>query len=151
MLMWVFTLPFVLASEMGLFLPVIMFLIAIAFFGLDQVGAELENPYGIDANDYPLLHLGIAFTDDLDEMVRAAQAEIKKRAAPTSAPTNASGAEERRSQPVVLAVEEEEDDDDDDDGPLWSLGGLSARSEKRSSGAARVPATIAEEPNELES
>uniref|UniRef100_A0A7S4IGA4 Uncharacterized protein n=1 Tax=Prymnesium polylepis TaxID=72548 RepID=A0A7S4IGA4_9EUKA len=50
-----------------------MALIAIAFFGLDQVGAELENPFGTDANDFPLLHMGISLVDDLDSMMHSAQ------------------------------------------------------------------------------
>jgi hypothetical protein len=29
-------------------LPFIMLLVALAFFGLDQVGAELESPFGVD-------------------------------------------------------------------------------------------------------
>ena len=27
---------------------------AIGFFGLDQVGAELEGPFGTDDNDFPV-------------------------------------------------------------------------------------------------
>lgn len=56
MLCWVFSLPFVLANEVGRFLPFIMFLVGISFFGIDQVGAELEGPYGIDDNDLPVQH-----------------------------------------------------------------------------------------------
>ena len=44
LLAWVFSLPFVIVEECGYFTPFVMALIAIAFFGLDQVGAELENP-----------------------------------------------------------------------------------------------------------
>ena len=54
MLCWVFSLPFVLVKEVGNFLPFIMFLVGISFFGIDQVGAELEGPYGIDDNDLPV-------------------------------------------------------------------------------------------------
>ena len=71
-LCWVFSLPFVLANEMQGFLPVIMLLASVAFFGLDQVGAELEGPYGVDDNDFPLLHMGISLVDDLDVMLRNA-------------------------------------------------------------------------------
>lgn len=38
-----------------------------------QVGAELEGPYGVDDNDFPLLHMGVALVDDLDVMLRNAQ------------------------------------------------------------------------------
>ena len=69
-IMWIYSLPFVLVNECGTFLPVIMALIACAFFGLDSVGAELEAPFGVDANDYPLLHWGIALAEDLDVMQR---------------------------------------------------------------------------------
>ena len=81
MICWIFSLPFVLTEECGAFLPFIMFLVSIAFFGIDQVGAELEGPYGIDANDLPLLHMGIALADDLDIVLRAAEASVKDVAA----------------------------------------------------------------------
>ena len=74
---WVFSLPFVLAQEMGTFLPLIEFLVALAFFGIDQVGAELEGPYGIDDNDLPLLHMGISLVDDLDIILRASEQSLR--------------------------------------------------------------------------
>ena len=52
------------------FLPAIMLLASVAIFGLDQVGAELEGPYGVDDNDFPLLTMGLAMCNDLDAMVR---------------------------------------------------------------------------------
>ena len=35
-----------------------------------QVGAELENPFGTDDNDFPLLHMGLALVDNMDSMLR---------------------------------------------------------------------------------
>ena len=67
---WVFSLPVVLVQEVGYFLPGVMLLVSCAFFGLDSVGAELEAPFGVDANDYPLLHWGIDLAEDLDVMTR---------------------------------------------------------------------------------
>ena len=38
--------------------------------GDDQVGVELEGPFGVDDNDFPLLTMGLAMCNDLDAMVR---------------------------------------------------------------------------------
>lgn len=67
---FVFTLPFVIAPLTGHWTPVLALFTAIGFFGLDQVGVELEGPFGIDDNDFPLLAMGLAMCNDLDTMVR---------------------------------------------------------------------------------
>ena len=55
-----------------------------------QVGAELEGPYGVDDNDFPLLHMGISLVDDLDVMLRnahaAADASSRRRSMAQAAP-----------------------------------------------------------------
>ncbi|MCB9701611.1 MAG: hypothetical protein H6711_06960 [Myxococcales bacterium] len=48
------TLPFGLVDTVGVFTPVVVMMVAYAFFGLDAVGDEIENPFGTDANDLPL-------------------------------------------------------------------------------------------------
>eukprot|EP01052_Picozoa_sp_SAG31_P054165 SAG31_NODE_14268_length_817_cov_1.651811_1_plen_158_part_10 len=50
--------------------PIICGFLALGFFGLDQVGAELEGPYGVDDNDLPLLAIGVSLGEDLDAMLR---------------------------------------------------------------------------------
>jgi len=90
MILWVYSLPFVIAADVGLFLPVIMGLTSMAFFGLDQLGAELEGPFGVDPNDIPLLHRALAFVDDCDMMIAAAQREMAERT--PSAPASAASA-----------------------------------------------------------
>jgi putative membrane protein len=47
-------LPFGLVSETGVFTPVVVLVVSYAFFGLDTVGDEIEQPFGTDANDLPL-------------------------------------------------------------------------------------------------
>ncbi|MFF8801350.1 MULTISPECIES: bestrophin family protein [unclassified Methylobacterium] len=47
-------LPFGLAGSLGWSTPVVAALVAYAFFGLDALGDELEEPFGTDANDLPL-------------------------------------------------------------------------------------------------
>ncbi|MBF5040982.1 bestrophin [Aggregicoccus sp. 17bor-14] len=50
-------LPFGLADSVGWFTPVVATLVAYTFFGLDRLGDELEEPFGTDPNDLPLLAL----------------------------------------------------------------------------------------------
>ncbi len=51
-----FTLPFGLVTVEGVgdFTPIIVLMISYAFFGLDAVGDEIEDPFGEDTNDLPL-------------------------------------------------------------------------------------------------
>ena len=53
---WIYCLllPFGLAGSLGWSTPVVAALVAYAFFGLDALGDELEEPFGTDANDLPL-------------------------------------------------------------------------------------------------
>jgi putative membrane protein len=47
-------LPFGLVATTHLLTPVVVLLIAYAFLGLDAVGDELEQPFGLEDNDLPL-------------------------------------------------------------------------------------------------
>jgi len=47
-------LPFGLVSSFGFATPVITAVISYTFFGLDRLGDELEDPFGLEANDLPL-------------------------------------------------------------------------------------------------
>ncbi|MDC3957443.1 bestrophin family protein [Polyangium jinanense] len=49
-----FALPFGIAKTVGVFTPVVVGIVAYAFYGLDAIGDEIENPFGTDANDLPL-------------------------------------------------------------------------------------------------
>ena len=50
----------------------VMFFIAAAYFGLDQVGVMLESPFGTDAADISLLSIGKDLAEDLDVYLRTA-------------------------------------------------------------------------------
>lgn len=50
-------LPFGIVDTIGPFTPVVVLLIGHAFYGLDAIGDELENPFGFDDNDLPLATL----------------------------------------------------------------------------------------------
>jgi putative membrane protein len=47
-------LPFGLVDTIELMTPLVTLLIAFAFFGLDSLGEEMEDPFGTDCNDLPL-------------------------------------------------------------------------------------------------
>ena len=53
---WLFCLllPFGLVDTLGLMTPAVVGIIAYTFFGLDELGDELEEPFGLAANDLPL-------------------------------------------------------------------------------------------------
>ncbi len=48
------TLPFGLVATTGMLTPFVVLLVSYAFFGLDAVGDEIEDPFGEDVNDLPL-------------------------------------------------------------------------------------------------
>lgn len=75
---FVYTVPFVLAPRVGLFTPFVSLFLAAGYFGLDQVGAELECPFGTDDNDLPLLEMGLDLMSDVDTMLRNAARGIKR-------------------------------------------------------------------------
>jgi len=47
-------LPFGLADTIGLATPVVVLFVSYALFGLDGIGDEVEQPFGVDPNDLPL-------------------------------------------------------------------------------------------------
>src|SRR5690606_2226218 len=53
---WLFCvlLPFGLVGVLGWATPLVSALLAYAFFGLDRLGDELEDPFGLEPNDLPL-------------------------------------------------------------------------------------------------
>ncbi|MCB9619984.1 MAG: hypothetical protein H6724_11115 [Sandaracinus sp.] len=77
-----FTLPFGLVDIPGLnvFTPVVVALVSYAFFGLDAVGEEIEEPFGEDPNDLPLG--AITRTIEINLRQRLGDAELPPAAKP---------------------------------------------------------------------
>lgn len=63
---WVFSLPFVLVEFAGYLTPLFMTLIAIGFFGLDEVAEILESPFQNKANNIDLKLYGQHLLQDLE-------------------------------------------------------------------------------------
>lgn len=52
--LYCFLLPFGLVDSIGFMTPFVVAIVAYTFFGLDALGDEIEEPFGVDANDLPL-------------------------------------------------------------------------------------------------
>ena len=52
--LYCFLLPFGLVDTIGFMTPFVVAIVAYTFFGLDALGDEIEEPFGMEANDLPL-------------------------------------------------------------------------------------------------
>ena len=66
-----FALPFGLVGTLGWLCPVTVLLISYAFLGLDALGDEIEDPFGLDPEDLPLLSLCRTIEINLRELTAA--------------------------------------------------------------------------------
>jgi putative membrane protein len=63
-------LPFGILSTVGTMTPVVVAIVAYAFYGLDAVGTEIEDPFGLDPNDLPLSALSRMIEVNLRQRLR---------------------------------------------------------------------------------
>jgi putative membrane protein len=54
LVIYCFTLPFALVETFGWFTILDVFFVAYTFFGIEEIGVEIEGPFGDDANDIPM-------------------------------------------------------------------------------------------------
>ena len=54
LILYCFTLPFALVREFGWVAVLDTLAVAYIFFGIEEIGVEIEDPFGTDANDLPL-------------------------------------------------------------------------------------------------
>lgn len=66
--LFIFTAPFALAHDMGAMTPVAAFFIAYGMFGIEEIGVEIEDPFGYDPNDLPLDRIGATIAGDTKMM-----------------------------------------------------------------------------------
>lgn len=64
---YLWMLPLGLIDSVGLATPLVTLLVAFSFFGLDQLGEEMENPFGVDSNDLPLQYLATMIERNLKQ------------------------------------------------------------------------------------
>lgn len=78
--LYCFLLPFGLVDSIGFMTPFVVGIVAYTFFGLDALGDEIEEPFGLDDNDLPLDALCRTIEINLRESL--GEAEIPEPLAP---------------------------------------------------------------------
>jgi ion channel-forming bestrophin family protein len=63
-----FTIPFAIVDVMNVWTPLTSAILAYALFGIDEIGVEIEDPFGHDPNDLPI--------DQIAEKIRKGMTEI---------------------------------------------------------------------------
>ncbi len=66
-----FFLPFGLVEISGVLTPIVVLFISYAFFELDAIGDEIENPFGKDPNDLPLSTISRTIEINLLELINS--------------------------------------------------------------------------------
>jgi len=54
LILYTFTLPFALLKDLGWAMVAAVFIVAYVFFGIEEIGVQIEDPFGYDDNDLPL-------------------------------------------------------------------------------------------------
>jgi len=68
-------LPFGVVDGCGIMTPVVCFMLAYTFFGLEAVGTQIEEPFGLQPNDLPLASLCRGVEIDLSPLIGRAPPE----------------------------------------------------------------------------
>jgi putative membrane protein len=69
LLIYCLLLPFQLVGEVGWWTGVIVALISFTLFGVEAIGIEIENPFGLDNNDLPLDNICQTMMQNIEELI----------------------------------------------------------------------------------
>ena len=75
-----FSAPFVMADVMGWATPAAVAFLALALFGIDEIGVEIEDPFGDDANDLPVDAIGTGIEKAVAEILGTAATSSSRAA-----------------------------------------------------------------------
>jgi putative membrane protein len=67
--LFVFTAPFALVEAMKWHTPFAMAALSFALFGIDEIGIEIEDPFGYDPNDLPIERIGEGIANATTEVL----------------------------------------------------------------------------------
>lgn len=69
LLIYCLALPFQLVTELTWWTAPIVSIISFTVFGIEQIGIEIENPFGLDANDLPLESICKTIQINIEELI----------------------------------------------------------------------------------
>ena len=69
LLIYCLTLPFQVVMELGWWTGFIVGLVSFAVFGIEEIGIEIENPFGQDPNDLPLDNICTTMQINIDDLI----------------------------------------------------------------------------------
>jgi putative membrane protein len=72
LIVYCLSLPVAIAGEFGWFTVPIVFLTCYVFIGIEEIGVEIEDPFGSDENDLPLETICATIERNLVDMIPAA-------------------------------------------------------------------------------
>jgi putative membrane protein len=58
MVLFCYTVPFVIVEALGIYTALASAVLSFALFGIDEIGVEIEDPFGTDPNDLPMERIG---------------------------------------------------------------------------------------------
>lgn len=71
MVLFCYTVPFVIVEALGIYTPIASAVLSFALFGIDEIGVEIEDPFGTDPNDLPMERIGDTVDISTREIVEA--------------------------------------------------------------------------------
>jgi putative membrane protein len=72
LLIYCLLLPFPLVREIGWFTGPIVALVSFTLFGIEEIGIEIENPFGRDPNDLPLDAICSTMLRNIEDLITLA-------------------------------------------------------------------------------
>ncbi len=82
LILFLLTLPFALVETFGWATVLVVVMIAYTFLGIEEIGVEIEEPFGTEENDLPLEEISANIARTLDELVPWSSQSIDSPALP---------------------------------------------------------------------
>ncbi|MCY2971589.1 MAG: bestrophin family ion channel, partial [Planctomycetota bacterium] len=68
---YLYTLPFALATDMDWATPLVVAVVGFGMFGIEEAGVEIENPFGMQLNDLPLEKICETISKDVADIAKS--------------------------------------------------------------------------------
>jgi len=69
LLLYSLALPFQMVKDLGWGTAPVVALISFTLFGIEEIGIEIENPFGHDANDLPLDNICATIQRNIEDLI----------------------------------------------------------------------------------